>query len=314
MEYVSRLAVEPSLAAPHSIAPVFIAGSSPAARHRALAHVEAAGLRTPGAVSIGEAVAELEHCVRIGAVWIELDHDDGAPLDALLERIDHGASEGDYRAIVSAVPAMIDAVAAKLRGGQVELLIEQGDDGARIAALAMATTSIGHGARLSDVATDNSAARLRQLTDEVGRIAATLARLSGGPVALAPTTAAAPRLQANDPPPEIAPETVRAVIRARRLRTRFFADDLFADPAWDMLLDLTQAEIAQVRVPVSSLCIAAAVPATTALRWIKTLTDTGHLVRRADPHDGRRVFVEMAPVTSLAMRRYFAEVGRVAGA
>jgi hypothetical protein len=29
--------------------------------------------------------------------------------------------------------------------------------------------------------------------------------------------------------------------------------DAFADPAWDMLLDLLQAEIAQLRVPVSSL-------------------------------------------------------------
>ena len=314
MEYASRLAVEPSLAAPHSVAPVFVAGSSPAARRRALALVEAAGLRTPGAVSIGEAVERLAQRVRTGAVWIELDQDDGALLDALLERVDRGAVEGEYRAIVSAVPAMIDTVAARLSGGQVELLIEQGDEGARVAALALATTQVGRGARLSDVAADNSAARLRQLTDEVGRIATTLARLSGGPAALAPMAPVVPRLEVNDPPPAIAPETVRAVIRARRLRSRFFAEDLFADPAWDMLLDLTQAEIAQVRVPVSSLCIAAAVPATTALRWIKRLTDTGLLVRRADPHDGRRVFVEMAQATSVAMRHYFAEAGRVAGA
>ena len=314
MEYASRLAVEPSLAAPHSVAPVFVAGSSPAARRRALALVEAAGLRTPGAVSIGEAVERLAQRVRTGAVWIELDQDDGALLDALLERVDRGAVEGEYRAIVSAVPAMIDTVAARLSGGQVELLIEQGDEGARVAALALATTQVGRGARLSDVAADNSAARLRQLTDEVGRIAATLARLSGGPAALAPMAPVVPRLEVNDPPPAIAPETVRAVIRARRLRSRFFAEDLFADPAWDMLLDLTQAEIAQVRVPVSSLCIAAAVPATTALRWIKRLTDTGLLVRGADPHDGRRVFVEMAQATSVAMRHYFAEAGRVAGA
>ena len=74
-----------------------------------------------------------------------------------------------------------------------------------------------------------------------------------------------------------------------------FREELFADPAWDMLLDLLQAEIAQLRVPVSSLCIAAAVPATTALRWLKTMTDQGMFVRRADPHDGRRVFVELAP-------------------
>ena len=322
MEYASQLARGHSLSAPETLAPVFVAGSSPAARQRALALVEAAGLRTPGAVSIGEALERLDQQVRASAVWIELDQDDGAALDALLDTIDRRAGTS-WPAIVSATPGLIDSVAARIGAGRVELLIDEGDDAARVAALAMALTPLNAGARnggarnggarLSDVATDNSAARLRQLTDEVGRIAATLARLSGGPTALAPIAVAAPQVQANDPLPEIAPETVRMVIRARRLRARFFEEELFADPAWDMLLDLTQAEIAQVRVPVSSLCIAAAVPATTALRWIKTLTDNGLLVRRADPHDGRRVFVEMAPATSIAMKRYFAEVGRVAG-
>jgi len=75
-----------------------------------------------------------------------------------------------------------------------------------------------------------------------------------------------------------------------------------------MLLDLLQAEISQLRVPVSSLCIAAAVPATTALRWLKTMVQQGMFVRRADPHDGRRVFVELAPEASQALRRFFAEI------
>ena len=90
---------------------------------------------------------------------------------------------------------------------------------------------------------------------------------------------------------------------------RYFDEELFADPAWDMMLDLLQAEIRSFACPVSSLCIAAAVPATTALRWLKTLVSQGLFLRRADPHDGRRVFVELAPDTSHALRRYFAEVG-----
>jgi DNA-binding MarR family transcriptional regulator len=48
------------------------------------------------------------------------------------------------------------------------------------------------------------------------------------------------------------------------------------------------------------------------LRWLKTLVQEGLFVRRADPHDGRRVFVELATETSKALRRYFAEVGNVA--
>jgi DNA-binding MarR family transcriptional regulator len=42
------------------------------------------------------------------------------------------------------------------------------------------------------------------------------------------------------------------------------------------------------------------------------MVQQGIFLRRADPHDGRRVFVELAPETSQALRRYFAEVGKVA--
>jgi DNA-binding MarR family transcriptional regulator len=39
------------------------------------------------------------------------------------------------------------------------------------------------------------------------------------------------------------------------------------------------------------------------------MVEEGIFIRLADPHDGRRVFVELAPETSDALRRYFAEVG-----
>jgi DNA-binding MarR family transcriptional regulator len=106
--------------------------------------------------------------------------------------------------------------------------------------------------------------------------------------------------------PEVPVERVSSVIRARRRREHYLPKDLFADPAWDMMLDLLEAEILERRVAVSSLCIAAAVPSTTALRWLKALVDHGLLMRRPDPVDLRRVYVELAPATSTALRRYFA--------
>jgi DNA-binding MarR family transcriptional regulator len=54
-------------------------------------------------------------------------------------------------------------------------------------------------------------------------------------------------------------------------------------------------------VSVSSLCIAAAVPTTTALRWIKQLADRGLLERRSDPADARRAFIALAPTAQAAM-------------
>jgi DNA-binding MarR family transcriptional regulator len=195
---------------------------------------------------------------------------------------------------------------ARVADPSVELLIDPSAPD-RVAALAIAVARRSAGQRLYDISKEPSAVRLRQLSDEVSRIAATLARLSVGP-----TGAAVERPEpATGDVPGVTLDTVRQVIRARRLRARFFDEELFADPAWDMLLDLLQAEIAQHRVPVSSLCIAAAVPATTALRWIKTMTDVGLFKRRADPHDGRRVFVELSSDASKAMRRYFGEVGKL---
>jgi hypothetical protein len=71
------------------------------------------------------------------------------------------------------------------------------------------------------------------------------------------------------PKPIVASATDGPLFRAfLRLRSQHFVPALFADPAWDILLDLAAARIDGRMVAVSSLCIAAAVPATTALRWI----------------------------------------------
>lgn len=94
------------------------------------------------------------------------------------------------------------------------------------------------------------------------------------------------------------------LLQSRRRRVQFFPEALFADPAWDILLELSLAELQQRRVSISSLCFSAAVPQTTALRWIKSMTSDGLLVRRDDPLDARRTFVELAPSTSQKMLGY----------
>jgi len=290
----------------YSRPPVLIAASSEAAARRAAATAEDAGFPV-FSIPIDAVVRRLEEQGRASAFWLEIEDDAGPPLDRVLDRIDAEVGAGRFPAIIAAPQSLIDPISARIQHPDIEILVD-GTPADRAAALALATwRSEYKGSGVAeDITAEPSAARLRQLSDEISRIAATLARLSVGPGAPpekpeAPTGAA----------PSVSLETVRQVIRARRLRARFFDEELFADPAWDMLLDLLQAEIAQHRVPVSSLCIAAAVPATTALRWIKTMTDAGLFNRRADPHDGRRVFVELSPAASESMRRYFGEVGKV---
>jgi len=286
--------------------PMLVAAGSEAAQRRATRWLEEAGWRAVS-VPIEGAVERLALQAATSGLWIEVEASDGGDaLDQLLSYANHEAAAGRMATIVAAPTAMIDPVSARLDADHIQLLIDP-DPVERTAALALARAGIATPATLHDIAHEPASRRLKQLSDEVGRIAATLARLSSDPEP--PWKTVERPVSADSEVPAVRGEVVRDVIRARRLRARFFDEELFADPAWDMLLDLLQAEIAQHRVPVSSLCIAAAVPATTALRWIKTMTDNGLFNRRADPHDGRRVFIELAPATSLAMRRYFAEVG-----
>jgi hypothetical protein len=286
--------------------PILIAATSDAAMLRALSTVEASGMRVADRMTMGVAKERIEQQVSATAVWLELDEDCGGPMDELLGLVSRDVAKGRYAAIVSTKAALLDPVMAQVGEQSVQLIVDA-NEAERAAALAVATSWAGLPLRLHDIAADKNAARLRQLSDEVSRIAATLARLSTGPAPMPKPLEATPSGEL----PAVSADTVRSVIRARRLRSRFFPEELFADPAWDMLLDLLQAEVSHLRVPVSSLCIAAAVPATTALRWLKAMVSQGIFIRRADPHDGRRVFVELAPDASGALRRYFSEVGKV---
>ena len=155
-------------------------------------------------------------------------------------------------------------------------------------------------ARLHDVGRD-SHDMLRKLSEDVGRIAETLASLAEEPQGF----------RGEDEEEPLDAGAIRAIIRARRLRENYFPASLFADPAWDMLLDLMAARLEGTPVAVSSLCIASAVPATTALRWIRTLTDRGLLVRVADPRDGRRVFIDLSDQTARALANYLRAARRI---
>ena len=287
--------------------PVLIAADTDQAAARARATVAAMpDLRVAEVIRFERAEDRIERQGAASAVWIELDSNAGSAMESLLDYVALETSHGRYPAVIAAPATLIDRIGSHVLDLGIDVLVDA-DEAERVAALAVSVAKAARYERVSEATADKNAARLRQLSEEVSRIASTLARLSTGP---ARTARPVESVSGTDSPP-ISGETVRSVIRARRLRTRYFSEELFADPAWDMLLDLLQAEISQLRVPVSSLCIAAAVPATTALRWLKTLVLEGVFVRRADPHDGRRVFVELAPESSHALRRYFAEIGDV---
>jgi hypothetical protein len=260
---------------------------------------ESVGARVIGSEPLSGALERLSRQVAVDAVFIEVA---GSTVegDRLIEWANHAAREQTAAPIISFPHALIDFVHARVEAPSVQMICGESIV-ERVSAFGTALAERKH--RLHDQGVEADAERLRRLSEEVARIAGALAELSSSARTAPLVSPSLPR--APESGIGIDADTVRALIRVRRLRDQFFSKDLFADPAWDMLLDLMAARLEKSRVAVSSLCIAAAVPATTALRWIRTLTEHGLFVRRHDPEDGRRIFIELSDGASDALTAYF---------
>jgi hypothetical protein len=246
---------------------------------------------------------------------------------AALTRLDVRAANSGAAMIVSTSVAALDDVFACLDQSNPQLLVEP-SRGERVVALGRVLAQIPN-LRVRELGEEDRLMLLR-LTEQVAQIAQRLERLAPTP---APTHTDANREEGafrfespkakfggeeEDPtkrlaraarPPLPEPKLVRRIIRQRQLRARFFDGDLFADPAWDILLDLTAARAEHARVSVTSLCIASGVPPTTALRWISQMVETGLLERVEDEVDRRRAFITLTDKAAEAMAGYFAEIG-----
>jgi DNA-binding MarR family transcriptional regulator/ActR/RegA family two-component response regulator len=282
-------------------APAALAFADDPVRRRRLARaIEAQGARLVAEGPIAGACERLDRQVGPGAlVVVDVAGDGGAALDALLSRVDAGVRAARFAAVVVTGHATLDVVAAALADPSVALVEPSGAQLAEALSQALAPVE----AILCDSSGESSNRRLAQLSEEVGRIARTLAKLAGGePAGAAADTGPDPVRAAVGRPTDLM--VVRAILRLRRLRDQYLEPALFADPAWDMLLDLMAAQLERRRVAVSSLCIAAAVPPTTALRWIATMTEQGLFARLPDPDDGRRIFIALSEAAHTAMRNY----------
>jgi hypothetical protein len=247
----------------------------------------------------------------------------GAEL-AALSRLDVRAARSGAHLVVSTTVEALDDVFGCCDQSMPHILVDP-SRAERVIALGRVLARVPN-LRLRELAEDDRLTLLR-LTEQVGQIAERLERLgteeaNSGAWGACRVESPAPTCRGGDvqdaeerlahaaraPLPD--PSVVRTIIRQRQMRARFFDGALFADPAWDMLLDLTAARAEHGRVSVSSLCIASGVPPTTALRWIGQMTCVGLFERVEDETDRRRAFIVLSDTATSAMARYFAELGR----
>jgi DNA-binding transcriptional ArsR family regulator len=282
----------------------------------------AAGFRLLGVTPLADAPVRLDLQAQCDSILIFCPS--MSPLlERLLVQVETQAIQNGMAVILVAGWETVELAFACLRSPYSQLLCDP--DRTELAA-ALVTAGEHRPATGHVHEVDREGVRLAQLSEEVGRLARTLDALTERTRTATPSFDLGPRISDRPsdyigmpiiesigaPPqtmekaaPTITSTQVRDLLRARRIRADFLPGDLFADPAWDMMLDLLAARLDHERVSVSSLCIAAAVPPTTALRWIRTLTDKGLVERQADPHDGRRVFIALAQEAADALTRWF---------
>lgn len=114
-----------------------------------------------------------------------------------------------------------------------------------------------------------------------------------------------PRPRKGSRAPTVA--TARKFYQLRRRRAAYFDPMLFAEPAWDMLLDLYIAEREGRPVAVLSACIGASAPQTTALRWMRVLESQGLIRKEVDEKDARRIYVRLTEDAIARMRSLLRE-------
>lgn len=255
----------------------------------------------------GAVDGRFDHAGPIELVAVEAQGVSDDVLTAALPRLAALRADAEAHFVVAINPSQIDLVAGVLLGERVDLLCAP-TLADRAAAFAIGLSAFSRDT-LHDKSGDSESVQLRQLNEEVARISRVLSRLANedkrlGGVGERPLAFTPPPVAPTLPPATAA--DIRKMIRGRRLRDQFFADGLFEDPAWDMLLDLYAAELEGAQVSVSSLCIAAAVAPTTALRWIGRMTEAGLLVRQPDPFDRRRAFLGLSADARAKMERYLA--------
>jgi len=288
--------------------------------------VNAAGLplRTCGAIA---ALLEGEQHPLGELVLLDCPAADAQAI-AALSQLDACAARAGAHLIVSTSVAALDDVFACCDQSGAQILVDP-TRAERIIALGRVLAKVPN-LRLRELSQDDRMALLR-LTEQVTQIAQRLERLStqvgitgddrafrfespapayGGPPEDEGERLVRARSAASRRPPLPDPRLVRRIIRHRQLRARFFDPELFADPAWDILLDLTAARAEHARVSITSACLASGVPPTTALRWVGQMIEAGLLERVQDDVDRRRAFVALSDRTADAMARYFAELGR----
>lgn len=282
-----------------------VVDDAPVGEAQALA--QTAGLRLLDVIPLRQAPARLEMHVGADIVMLFCQRR-SMMLERLIVQIEALAIRNNMAVILVTALETVDLVYATMRCPRTQLLCNP-DNGDIAAALRTAADSDRSPHVLHEAARERASAQ--QIGEQHSQLARTIEALGGrdmpdhpsGYVGLPAIASLVANTEVAATRPVVA--QVLDLLRARRMRADFLPGKLFADPAWDMMLDLFAARLKHQQVSVSSLCMASGVPPTSARRWIDALVSRGLFERQADPNDGRRIFISLADEVADNMARWF---------
>jgi DNA-binding MarR family transcriptional regulator len=142
---------------------------------------------------------------------------------------------------------------------------------------------------------DDPTADLRRIGDQIHRLIAVQRRLAE---------------TASSRPSAISAATVRAMLKARRLRIRQFGSG-FANNGWTLLLTLYAARLERRRLSIAGLRGEAALRRSSTNSRVHHLHGRGLLTFDADPADRRAALIGLTDETAARMENYLQEALRL---
>lgn len=94
-----------------------------------------------------------------------------------------------------------------------------------------------------------------------------------------------------------------SLLLLRRARGTILGENLFSDPAWDILLELYAAHLGRRSMSLSELTQTIETPRTTTARWISELDNRGLVSSKIDPDNPARLQVQLTPEGVLKLER-----------
>lgn len=89
-------------------------------------------------------------------------------------------------------------------------------------------------------------------------------------------------------------KTARGLSRHTSFRRKEVKAFPASNPGWDILVELYRVHCAGTRLSVTDIGSATDIPPATVVRWIGVLMDEEFVIRQADAHDRRRVWISLS--------------------